>query len=123
MKPESPVILIEWPDALVEIVWGTDELQERLERIPHGRQLEILDSTGGRFLTEHDQDGTVRITCVGNDSDAVKMKLMALARAELRFDPEELKSAQAPRDMFAAFERQTKMPNKAAHPTAGNVLL
>jgi len=112
MKPESPAILIEWPDSLVEIVWRPDELRERLERLAHGGQLEILDSTGGRFLTEHDQDGTVRTTCVGNDSDAVKMKLMTLARAELRFDPEELKSAQAPREMFAAFERQTKMPNK-----------
>jgi hypothetical protein len=108
MKPESPAILIEWPDALVEIVWGADELRERLERLPLGRQLEILDSTGGRFLTEHEQNGTVRLSYLGHDSDALKMKLMALARAELRFDPEELKSALDPREMFAAFERQTK---------------
>ena len=123
MKPESPAILIESPDALVEIVWGPDELRERIEHLPHGRQLEILDSTGGRFLTAHDQDGTMRMTCMGNDSDAVKMKLMALARAEIRFDPEELKSAQAPREMFAAFERQTKKPNRTLHPTAGSAPL
>lgn len=111
MKPESPAILIECPDGLVEIVWGPDELRERIERLPPGRQLEILDSTGGRFLTEHDQDGAVRTTCVGNDSDAVKIKLMALARAELRFDPEELKRTQDPREMFAAFKKQTKLPS------------
>jgi hypothetical protein len=123
MKPESPAILIEWPDALVDIVWGADELRERLERLLHGRQLEILDSTGGRFLTVYDQDGTMRMDCLGNDSDAVKMKLMALARAELDFDPQELKRALEPREMFAAFERQTKKFNKTLHPTAGNVPL
>ena len=65
----------------------------------------------------------MRTDYLGNDSDAVKMKLMALARAELDFDPQELNGALEPREMFAAFERQTKKPNKTAHPTAGNVLL
>lgn len=113
MKPESPAILIEWPAALVEIVWGPDELRERLEQLLHGRQFEILDATGGRFLTEHDQDGTVRTTCVGHDSDALKLKLMALAHAEAGFDPEELKSSRDPREMFAAFERQIKAQQDA----------
>ncbi len=123
MKPDSPAILIEWPDAIVEIVWLPDELLARVDQLLQGHQFEILDSTGRRFLIERDEMGTVLSTFEGHDTDALKMKLMALARAELCFDPEELKSALDPREMFAAFERQIKMPNKTAHPTAGNVLL
>ena len=106
MRPEAPAILIEWPDALVEIVWAPEQLYDRIDLLPRGRQLEILDSNGGRFVTEHDQNGSISSAYTGHDGGTIRTKLMALAGAEHRFNPEELKSARQPQEMFAAFARE-----------------
>ncbi len=108
MNPKAPAILIEWPDASVWIEWSDEALTKTIRELKNGIRLDVMDSTGAIFDISNHPDGSINVTHNRNDSDAIKIKLMALARTERKFDPSELKVAKEPEAMFEAYAKQIK---------------